>query len=139
MLNVCMLNDHIWKNLVLIFNLVLFSYNSGHTRHQSFLCKHLQLAAMMAISWRCIRSYQDWISCCTIIEHTEKSLLNPFKSNRNQIVFTIFRLILYQREVRLVPWFRFNLTRLRKDLSVFRLVSSQQEVVISHTIGTLTH
>ena len=35
--------------------------------------------------------------------HTEKSFLNLVKSNRNQIVFTIFRLISSQTDVRLVP------------------------------------
>ena len=35
--------------------------------------------------------------------HTEKSFRNLIKSNRNQIVFTIFRLIWHQKDVRLVP------------------------------------
>ena len=34
--------------------------------------------------------------------HTEKSFRNLIKSNRNQIVFTIFRLIRHQTDVRLV-------------------------------------
>ena len=37
-------------------------------------------------------------SCCT-----QKSFRNLIKSNRNQIVFTIFRLIWNQTDVRLVP------------------------------------
>ena len=35
--------------------------------------------------------------------HTEKSFRNLIKSKRNQIVFTIFRLIWNQKDVRLVP------------------------------------
>ena len=35
--------------------------------------------------------------------HTEKSFRNLIKSNRNQIVFTIFRLIWKQIEYHLVP------------------------------------
>ena len=35
--------------------------------------------------------------------HTEKSFRNLIKSTRNQIVFTIFRLIWNQKDVRLVP------------------------------------
>ena len=36
-------------------------------------------------------------------QHTEKSFRNLIKSNRNQIVFAIFRLIWNQTVVRLVP------------------------------------
>ena len=35
--------------------------------------------------------------------HTEKSFRNIIKSNRNQIVFTIFRLIYNQMDVHYVP------------------------------------
>ena len=60
--------------------------------------------------------------------HTEKSFRNIIKSNRNQIVFTIFWLIWNQTEVRLLfqinrkmvntIWFRVDLIRFRKNFSV---------------------
>ena len=37
------------------------------------------------------------------VRQTQKSFRNLIKSNRNQIVFTIFRLILNQMDIRLVP------------------------------------
>ena len=59
--------------------------------------------------------------------HTEKSLRNLIKSNRNQIVFTIFRLIWIQTDVRLVLNQLGNVTYnmisgwFQKDLYVCRL------------------
>ena len=38
----------------------------------------------------------------TFSQHTEKSFRNLMKSNRNQMVFTILRLIWYQTDVRLI-------------------------------------
>ena len=62
------------------------------------------------------------------LSHKEKSFRNLVKSNRNQIVFTIFRLIWNQTDVRLLfqinrkmvntIWYRFHLIRFRKKFSV---------------------
>ena len=41
--------------------------------------------------------------CCLMRQRTEKSLGNLIKSNRYQIVFTVFRLVWYQTDVSLVP------------------------------------
>ena len=67
----------------------------------------------------------------TISPHTEKTFRNLIKLTRNQIVFTIFRLIWHQTDVCLVfqinrkmvntIWFLFNLIRFRKVFSVCRL------------------
>ena len=63
----------------------------------------------------------DFYACV----HTEKSFRIRIKLNRNQIVFTLFRLIWIQTEVRLDPnqlvnaiWIRVDLIRFRKDFSV---------------------
>ena len=52
--------------------------------------------------------------------HTEKSFQCLIKSTRNQIVFTIFRLIWIQMNRKMVNtiWFRFDLIRFRKKISV---------------------
>ena len=41
--------------------------------------------------------------CCDLHVHTEKPFRNLIESNRNKIVFTIFRLISNQTDIRLVP------------------------------------
>ena len=46
---------------------------------------------------------QRWKIANSVVVHTEKSFLNLIKSTRNQIVFTIFRLIWIQMDVRLDP------------------------------------
>ena len=60
--------------------------------------------------------------------HTEKYFRNPIKSTRNQILFTIFRLIWNQTDVHLVPNHSENgkcnlipvyLTRFRKYICVY--------------------
>ena len=60
--------------------------------------------------------------------HTQKLFRNLIKSNQNQIVFTILRLIWNQTDVHLVQinhkmvntiWFQFDLIRFQKDFSVY--------------------
>ena len=49
-------------------------------------------------------TYVDRKECLSLIGlHAEKSFRNLIKSNRNQFVFTIFRLICNQTDVRLIP------------------------------------
>ena len=68
--------------------------------------------------------------------YTEKSFWNLINSIRNQIVFTIFRLIWIQTDVSVwiqinrwmvnTIWFRVDSIRFRKDFSVCRLRSGQR-------------
>ena len=77
--------------------------------------------------------------------NTGKSFRNLIKSNRNQIVFTIFRLIWntkrtcpfvlqFNRKMVNTIWFRFDLIRFRKDFSVCVLenclVQSSERLVV---------
>ena len=56
----------------------------------------IQLQFMLA------KTNEDRTVCRNVL-YTEKYFRNIIKSTRNQIVFTIFRLILIQTDVRLVP------------------------------------
>ena len=71
---------------------------------------------------------------CRYLVHTEKSFQNLIKSNRNQIVFTLFRLIWNQTDVHLISinrkmvntiWFRVDLIRFLKNFSVCIFVSAK--------------
>ena len=69
-----------------------------------------------------------------LIIHTEKYFWNFIKSNRNQIVFTIFRLnwnskrsVRFKINQKMVNtiWFRFDLIKFRNDFSVYMYTSEQ--------------
>ena len=84
-------------------------YANSHAKIEldSLLCSVAFLRRFLLVSVKncngCFcKPMQSWITRGHN-EHTEKSFRNLIKSTRNQIVFTIFRLIWIQTDVRLDP------------------------------------
>ena len=98
----------ILPNLVCYYN---FSYWFA-TNRNFIWCKLNQKRGITFEIWFNLKRFWNWIlsvyatSDCSLLKrcktHTEKSFRYPIKSNRNQIVFTTFRLIWNQTDVRLV-------------------------------------
>jgi len=93
-------------------------------KRNSSCCRISRKSIITMCSW----IYQDSginfpVTCTCLIVPTEKYFRNLNKSNRNQIVITMYRLIC-NRKMKNTIWFRFDLIRFRKVFSVYYSVNS---------------